>query len=223
MRLFESDFASSMTKHGFITDTWNLLRSYGLEEVLGKFMVNGAFPSTHTWKNMVKARIRGREEWLWQCRLRSDPDLLRFHELHDSLRPSIWWTFARVIPSMLSLCRIVVRLCALPPGQRQMTCALCNAVTSDSACHILTCESATSKTIRDTFWVRVTDQFSVHVYVYLDARVEEDLLTCLLGMPDALVSLIGPNNLASFMGLVANLFGRICSRTFPDICRSYGF
>jgi hypothetical protein len=223
MRLFSSDFITPLTKQGFIPDIWRLLRMYDLEDILSNYMLTGTFPSTHTWKQLVKSRIREREEHLWHCRLNLDCDLKRFNTLHTALKPNIWWTFSKHFPNQIYACRVVARLCALSPGQRLMTCMVCDVCTPDGACHVLICRSETSKNIRETFWRLVIDRLGVNTYVYLDALEENDLLACLLGMPDILTALLGIDNLVTFMSMVANMFMKICVRSFPEICQTYGF
>jgi exonuclease III len=218
MRLFESDFCTPQAMGGFIPDVWNILRAYGLDDTLRNFISTKVFPSSNSWKYLVKSKIRLRVERMWQSRLCLDRDLCRFGILQDKLCPNIWWVLSRRIPYALRSCRCVVKLCSVPPGQTPMTCSSCGLNTSDCVRHLLSCSGIIPHSLRERFWSDIIDTFGVHVYMYLDTLDEHDLITGLLAMPNAIVERFGAEEFIDFMTMVAHHLAKLCLATFPLLC-----
>ena len=94
---------------GIIPDVVRLLEKYNLSCVLDAYERDSAFPSTFTWKRMVKYEIHGRELYQWHTRT-SQPEFAHFHRIVPTFDVHNFWTLSKTCPKITDACKSVIQV-----------------------------------------------------------------------------------------------------------------
>ncbi len=90
VRLF-SCLQNSNLRNGFVPDVLHIIQKYKLCEFLQTYLNSGSFPSKYQWKNIVISAINSVQYELWNDRVTSDPDFIRFKQIHSNIFISQVW------------------------------------------------------------------------------------------------------------------------------------
>ena len=92
-RLFLYVTDENLVSSGFIRDICQLLCRYNLQFILNMFNNGIRFPGKYEWRRIVPNAIFGTENDLWHTRVTKDNELVRFRQMHTSVKPCVLWLF----------------------------------------------------------------------------------------------------------------------------------
>ena len=183
VRLFSYLIDSCRSHYGFIPDIFDILFKYQLHGYLVDYLLTGIFPGKIKWKSIVKCSVNEVQHANWSHRINTDDDFNRFRKIIQTVEIAPFLKNATSY-SEIRNSYFVTKLLTDLPNSTPGTCPICNRIFSDMYVHAC-CNCSGTRTLQNIWWDLIMENFSVHLFVELNALDEEQLYQCLLGKPVA--------------------------------------
>lgn len=177
-----SHFHHNVTK-GFIKDILEILERYDLLQFIQQFIQDGLFPRKNLWKSTVNKAIMTYEQKNYADKLRSDPDLEHFFQIHPGIHePSRIWKAAQLCPRWKVQLNSMAKVLTVSRENDLTLCEFCGKFFTDIVAHIIIACDATQKEV-EGLWNFISDDLPVEFGVLLYNVNDLDFISITLGAP----------------------------------------
>ena len=154
------------------------LSKYDLEEFLHNYIISGYFPPKRIWNNIVKHAIREREEHMWTVNSSARPELSRFVQIQQKLKPNNLLLLSYIFPEYTKDIIYVLKLASCP--KMYSKCYMCDRDVEDIILHIvMSCQCFVQE--RNVLFDIIVNILPVELSISFFEQNDEDLLTTMLG------------------------------------------
>ena len=164
--------------NGFIADIFAVLTRYNLVDYVTKYVQALQFPGKYAWKRIVNRAIFNYERNLWQERINTDIDFIRFKHLQLTIAPATIYIEDTLMKDRATT-MFLAKLWVMKPSVVR-TCHLCGCAKQDILNHIVGDCRQTRETI-NYFFLYIRLHLGDNIANELTSATVNDLLVKLLG------------------------------------------